>query len=100
MQPRMDYSGAHGRVTRASFWEVIPGKERCRSTQDFDFHRQAALVTAQLHDLGLLCRGESVLDAVVNVGLAHPTIHGLLRDTEIRSDLATCQLSTRLGEQP
>src|SRR5207302_1352850 len=82
----------HG-PTGTSFREGVLGEVRGGAAQDLVLHLQAAGLTAQLHDLGLLRGRLALADAVIDVGLAHPTAHRLGRDIEVGRDLGDLQIT-------
>jgi hypothetical protein len=69
------------------------GEVRGCSPQDLVLHRQAPVVAAKSHHLVLLGGGETVFDAVVDVGLAHPPPDGLDRHVEVSGDLGDGQVA-------
>lgn len=68
-------------------------KTRGRPAQDLVLYLEPAAGPAQLHDLGLLARGQAVFDTVIGVGLAHPATHRLGRDVEVGRDLVDRQVT-------
>src|SRR5581483_6453 len=61
-----------------SFWEGVLGEVGGRAAAD---------LAAEPHHFLLLGRGHTVLDAIVDVGLAHPAPHRLRRHIKIGGDL-------------